>query len=233
MAGRGARLAGFGAPKPLIEISGRPMVAWALDGVARVPRAKTVFVALEEHEAQYGVTATLRSIAPDCEVVLLPDVTEGQLCTVLAARRYLDTDDDVLIASSDTLVVSNLQQALEVRSPDLAGLISVIDAPGDRWSFARTDGTDRVVEVAEKVRISNHASTGLYWFANGRDLLRRGDALVAANERTRGEFYVMPLYAKYLEAGLPVAICKATAMWDMGTPDALERFRDAREAGVL
>ena len=97
--------------------------------------------------------------------------------------------------------------------------------PGDRWSFARTDESGRVVEVTEKVRISEHASTGIYYFANGHQLVAIADEMIAHNERTRGEFYVMPVYQKYFERGWRVEISEASAMWDMGTPEALETFR--------
>ena len=48
----------------------------------------------------------------------------------------------------------------------LAGWIPCFPAPGDGWSFARLDDAGRVVELREKVRISDHATVGLYWFAS-------------------------------------------------------------------
>ncbi len=227
MAGHGSRFAnrGFTTPKPLIPVAGQPMVRWALKSVEDIPYSGIVFVILAEHDQRYGLSAALRAeFDPACEVITLPGVTEGQLCTVLAARDLIDANEDILIISSDTYIVSRLGQDIASRPADCAGIISVADMPGDRWSFARTDASGRVVEVAEKVRISDHASTGLYYFSNGHEFVEIGDAMIRAQEKTRGEFYVIPVYQKLIGRGRSVYISQAGQMWDMGTPEALAAF---------
>lgn len=226
MAGRGSRFANRGVttPKPLIEVAGRPMVAWAYQSLDSVARSQTIFIALAEHEAHFGVIAILRSLEPHAEVILLDDVTEGQLCTVLAARNLINSEEDVLVASSDTYIVSNVGRAINERSPNCHGIISVADMPGEHWSFARTDETGRVVEVAEKVRISDHASTGLYYFSSGRELVAVADEMIRNGEKTRGEYFIIPVYQKYIQRDWNVEIAVAEAMWDMGTPEALSQF---------
>ena len=227
MAGRGFRFAdrGVETPKPLISVAGRPMIAWALQSLAGLSYRQIIFMALAEHEACHRVSILLHSLTGlSAQVILLDGVTEGQLCTVLAAREFISGDEDLLIASSDTYVVSNLAQDIARRPADCRGIISVADVPGDRWSFARTDEGGRVVEVTEKVRISNHASTGLYYFANGREFVAVAEEMIRNGEKTRGEYYVIPVYQKYIQRGWRVGISVASEMWDMGTPEALSRF---------
>jgi NDP-sugar pyrophosphorylase family protein len=227
MAGRGSRFAGHEAelPKPLLPVAGRPMFAWALDGIRDLEHSRIVFVGLQEHERRHGLSAILREHAgPQAELVLLPEVTQGQLCSVLAAESLIDVDESVLIAPSDTYVVSALDRDIPACRPDCRGLLCVADLPGSRWSFARCDDTGRVVEVAEKTRISPHASTGHYFFSSGRELVRIGRDIVARDERTQGEFYVILVYRHMIGRGMRVELSQASAMWDMGTPEALERF---------
>lgn len=229
MAGRGARFAdrGVETPKPLIEVRGRPMVAWALESLGElIPTAtKIVFVVLREHDEHYNVSDLLRSlVGANCEVVVIDDVTEGQLCTVLAGVSGINTNEDVLVASCDTYVVSNLADDIKRKPADCHGIISVADMPGERWSFARTDETGRVVEVAEKVRISDHASTGLYYFSRASELIETGERMIAREERTRGEYYVIPVYQKYIERDWRVDVSVVSEMWDMGTPEAMQTF---------
>lgn len=236
MAGRGSRFAdrGVKTPKPLIPVLGRPMVAWALQSLVGIPYTQIIFVALAEHETSHGVTTLLRNlVGRQVDVILLDAVTEGQLCTVMAARESIDTDEDLLIASSDTYVVSNLAQDIAERQPDSRGIISVTDMPGDHWSFARTGETGRVVEVAEKVRISDHASTGLYYFSNGKEFVAIAEEMIRNGEKTRGEYYVISVYQKYIQRGWRVDVSRASEMWDMGTPEALERFESRRVSSLM
>jgi len=228
MAGRGARFAtsGVDTPKPLIPVAGRPVVAWALESLGELlPDARIVFVVLKEHETNYAISGLLRSAAgPSAQVVVIDEVTEGQLCTVLAAADYINGDEDLLVASCDTYVVSTLAQDIRDRQADCHGIISVADMPGNRWSFARTDETGRVVEVAEKERISDHASTGLYYFSHAQEFITVAEEIIRNREKTRGEYYVIPVYQKYIQRGWRVDVSVAEQMWDMGTPEALSAF---------
>lgn len=225
MAGRGSRFANHGitTPKPLIEVANQPMVAWALKSIQGINYSKLIFVILDEHEIKYRISIWLEETF-GAHVIRIPKVTEGQLCTVLSARHFIDNDEDILIISSDTYVVSHLARHIAQRSEDCAGIISVANIPGDRWSFARVDEIGNVIEVAEKVRISDYASTGIYYFANGRQFVRMADQTIANCETVRGEYYIIPLYQKYIENGLKVEISQAEKMWDMGTPEALAAF---------
>ena len=229
MAGRGSRFTrgGQNEPKPLIPVAGQPMLAWALKSLAGVPYSRIVFVVLQEHEDEFGIGGVVQSLAgPYAQIVLLDDVTEGQLCTVMAARHHIDSDEDLLIASCDTYVISNLARDIACRSTECRGIISTVQAPGDQWSFALTDGHGRVVDVAEKVRISDNASTGIYYFNNGREFVRIADEMIRNGEKSRGEYYVIPAYQKYIQRGWRVDISAATAMWDLGTPEAVTSFEE-------
>lgn len=199
------------------------MIYWALKSLEGVQFSRMVFVLLREHEAQFQVRSMLTSMVQQpVSFVLLDEVTDGQLCTVLAAKEFMKEDEDVLVAASDTWVQSRLGD--DVLQPHIDGLISVAQLPGEQWSFARTDDTGHVVEVAEKVRISDQASTGLYYFRRAGDLIRFGEEMIARKEKTRGEYYVIPVYQKMIEAGLHIGISNASAMWDMGTPEAKKLF---------
>jgi len=227
MAGRGSRFegSGFTMPKPLIPVLGKPMFLWALESLKNVSFSELIIIALKEHEEQYHLSKIIYNyLGGDASLVLLDKVTEGQLCTVLAAKKYFDSEEDLLIISSDTIVESELGSSIQNKSKDCKGIISVANMAGDRWSFARIDTLGRVDKVAEKTRISNHASTGLYYFSNGNTFIKVAEEMIANNEKTKGEYYIIPVYQKYIEKGWQVTISEASDMWDLGTPDSLQEF---------
>jgi len=48
--------------------------------------------------------------------------------------------------------------------------------------------------------------------------------MIADDDRTRGEFYVAPLYNRLIKAGADVRLDPASEVWVLGTPAELEQF---------
>jgi UDP-N-acetylglucosamine diphosphorylase / glucose-1-phosphate thymidylyltransferase / UDP-N-acetylgalactosamine diphosphorylase / glucosamine-1-phosphate N-acetyltransferase / galactosamine-1-phosphate N-acetyltransferase len=227
MAGRGQRFKneGITIPKPLIPVAGKPMVLHALDSLKGLQIDQLIVICLKETEDIWQVEKLIRSsITVPSHFIFIDNVTEGQLCTVLLAEEFLMSDEDVLVMAADSYIVGPLMNDIIAKRSVCDGIISVAMLPGDHWSFAKTNTLGKVIEVAEKERISDYASTGLYYFSRAKDLLDYGTQMVKNNERTRGEFYVIPVYQKMIKEGKVILTSLANEMWDMGTPKAKADF---------
>lgn len=227
MAGRGSRFAQIGVttPKPLIPVRGKPMYAWAVDGLPLERVRQLIFVCLREHLENLELAADITRRYGRFQPVILSlnHVTEGQACTVLVARELINGDEPLAIYNADTYCPTTLGQALDRLGP-VDGLLDVFHAAGEKWSFARVDDAGRVLETAEKHRISPWATTGLYYFGRGADFVRHAEAMIRANQRTDGEFYVAPVYNRMIAAGADVRINPVDDVWVLGTPEDLARF---------
>ncbi len=228
MAGRGSRFADVGhrVPKPMIEVKGKPMYAWAMDSLPLALARSVVFICLKEHLEGFGLEEDIRKRYAALNPVILPltKVTQGQACTVLEAREQIDRDEPLIIYNADTWCRTSMAKTLPTLPKSVAGVLGVFEAPGDKWSFARTDAQGRVVEVAEKKRISNLASTGLYHFTSGAEFVAEADAMITANERVNNEFYVAPVYNRMIAKGRDVRVDVAEEVWVLGTPEDLAHF---------
>lgn len=228
MAGRGSRFAqiGISTPKPLINVRGKPMYAWATDGLPLDQANRLIFICLREHLQDLALEADIREryAAHRPTIIALEEVTQGQLCTVLTAREHIDRDEPLLIFNADTYCPTTISQSLAGWGSGIDGVLDVFRAAGDKWSFARLDGSDRVLETAEKRRISDWASTGLYYFGSGRQFVHHAEIAVAENERSGGEFYVAPLYNRLIAAGADIRANKIDTVWVLGTPEDLAHF---------
>jgi len=228
MAGRGSRFAqlGIATPKPLIPVRGKPMYAWATEGLPLSLARRLIFICLAEHlverELEYDIKSRYAQYDP--AIIALDHVTEGQASTVLTARDFVDSDEPLLIFNADTYCPTNLGQALEVMGPTVDGVLDVFRAEGDKWSFARVDAQNKVLETAEKRRISPWATTGLYYFRRGRDFVKHAGEMIAANERSNNEFYVAPVYNRLIAAGADIRANPVERVWVLGTPEDLENF---------
>src|SRR5260221_6166619 len=115
MAGRGSRFAqaGFMTPKPLIPVGGRPMIEWVIENIRPQRPHHFVFLCLAEHlEKLPEVPKALSRLCPGCDIIPVPGVTEGAACTVLLARRYIDSQEPLMIANSDQIVDLDINEYL-------------------------------------------------------------------------------------------------------------------------
>ena len=238
MAGLGSRFtkAGYDCPKYEIEALGLPLFDWSMLSVEAFREAGWRF--------QFAVRAGLEAEAyirsragvlgiKEFEVLELDGVTDGQATTALYLAEAAPADAPFAIYNIDTFVAPH---AMRPPSPDdCAGWIPCFPAPGEGWSFARTDAGGKVVELREKKRISDHATVGLYWFDSAAryiDAYRRYYS-VAGNEE-KGERYVTPLYNHLIDEGATVHIAELAldSVGMLGTPDQVEAFVAAPPEGA-
>ena len=157
MAGRGSRFvsAGYKVPKPLIELGGRPMIAWVVENLRPEQDHHFIFICLKEHLKEYPQTVeTLRGICPGCDIVEVDGVTEGAACTVLLAKDLINNEVPLMIANSDQYVDYDIDIYLEGMGGG-DGLIMSFWADDPKWSYCRLSEDGLVAEVVEKEVISN------------------------------------------------------------------------------
>ncbi|MCU0956689.1 MAG: glycosyltransferase family 2 protein [Hydrogenophaga sp.] len=229
MAGRGQRFAdaGYDLPKPLIPIHGHPMIEVVIENLRPSIPHRFIFLVLREHAQTYGIDDKLRQWAPGCEIVFVDQVTQGAACTVLLARDLIDNDDPLMIANCDQYIDTDIDAYLAAMG-EADGLIMTMWADDPKWSFVGRDATGRVVEVVEKKVVSNEATVGIYNFRRGSDFVRAVDAMVAADLRVNGEFYVAPAYDQLIAKGAQIECFDigrlGAGMHGIGVPADLTAF---------
>jgi NDP-sugar pyrophosphorylase family protein len=231
MAGRGQRFAdaGYDLPKPLIPVHGVPMIKLVIANLTPDCPHRFHFLIQRAHDADYGLAARLAEWAPGCTVTMIDGVTEGAACTVLLARARIDNDDALMIANCDQYIDADINRYLASLG-DADGLIMTMTADHPKWSFVRRDAAGRVVQVVEKQVVSDEATVGIYNFRRGRDFVAAADAMIAADKRVNGEFYVAPAYDMMIDAGARIECfgigTDGAGMHGIGTPQDLDLFVD-------
>lgn len=230
MAGKGSRFseAGYAFPKPLIEINGKTMIEVVVNNLKPSLPHRFIFICLREHYEKYDLHNVLKNATNDqFEVVLVGGVTQGAACTVMLAAQYINNDSELLIANSDQYVESSIDSFVgNARDKNADGLIMTFESSHPKWSYARTANNGEVLEVAEKVVISSHATVGIYYFKAGRDFMVAAEAMIHKNIRHNNEFYVCPVYNELLLAGKKILIeeIEESDMHGLGTPEDLNAF---------
>jgi dTDP-glucose pyrophosphorylase len=226
MAGRGSRFreAGVTKPKHEITVKGEPMFKWAMRSLKAFFDEEFIFITQSNHNA----TPFLESACDHLGIErykehALNEYTNGQARTALTANKYLDPDDSVVVYNIDTYIEER-ELTPDAISGD--GFIPVFTAPGERWSFVRTDNTDHIVEVSEKRKISDLATVGFYYFNRWSHFVKTYEHSAQQVEIEYGETYVAPLYNYLIDQGrtiLPYELDR-DAVHVLGTPGDLRQF---------
>ena len=106
MAGEGSRFLneGYVFPKPLINVNGKPMIQTVVENLSF--DCEYIFLIRKSHLENYkGLVDTLEQITNGkYKYVIVDKLTEGAACTALLAKKYIDNDEDLLIANSDQYI---------------------------------------------------------------------------------------------------------------------------------
>jgi NDP-sugar pyrophosphorylase family protein len=230
MAGFGRRFldAGYRLPKYQIEAHGRSLFEWSMSSLASFIRAGTdfVFVVRREDQASSFISDSAGRVGIEKFAIIQLDApTDGQATTaLLAAPAIPDLSAPLLIYNIDTFVDP---KSLPANEPRGDGWIPCFPADGDHWSFARTGADGRALELREKIRISPHATIGLYWFSSFKLYESSYSSFYeAAGTVEMNERYVAPLYNHLIMSGNPVYVHQVpkSDVYPLGVPADVERF---------
>lgn len=229
MAGYGSRFEseGYKMPKPLIDVKGKPMIQVVVDnlGFEHTSNVQFIFIVRQEHIQLHHIDYILRLISPTCIIISTDKVVEGSACSILLAKEYIDNDRHLFIANSDQFVEWNVNEFMySMIENSVDGGIATFEADSLKWSYAKIGENGYVNEVAEKNRISNHATVGFYYWKRGSDFVTYANKMISKNKRVNNEFYTCPVYNEAIEEGLKIKIFDIKRMWGLGVPDDLRYF---------
>lgn len=231
MAGRGSRFydAGYKVPKYEIMAHGRSLFEWSMLSLENflTSDARCIFVCLKDNHSSDFVLRQTKSLGlTDVRIIELKAITDGQATSAYLSRELWNPDWPLLIYNIDTYVKPQALKPDEIR-PGSDGWVPCFQVPGEHWSFVKLGDDGWAVDLAEKQRISNHASIGLYWFKRAGRYIELYDKFFSDPQNlVAGEKYIAPLYRQLLAEGGYVSL-KDLSVSDvhvLGTPSELNQF---------
>jgi len=224
MAGAGSRFeeAGYNLPKPLIDVKGKRMIEWVIDSLCSVKlNINFIFIAQEEH-LNLGLREYLKDKG---SIITVNSITEGAASTVLLAKDLINNNEELVIANCDQYLTWSFYDYI-THSRLSEGSLVTFNSTNPHHSYVKLK-KQQVIEVAEKIVISDRASAGIYYFKKGSDFIKGAQDMIDKNIRTNNEFYICPVYNELIPA-------KQISIYDinvfnkhmLGTPEELNIFLD-------
>lgn len=212
MSGLGTRFSkhGYLLPKPLIPVSGLPMIVRVIRSLPKSD--KWIFLVREEHITMYAIDALIKKEVPGA-IIVVDKNPHGQATTCMLALPYLEPDEPMFIAACDNSFLYNEQKYEELqRDPSIDAIVwtftkhpSLSEKPESwGWIHLEEDGAT-IKDMSVKVPISgtpfnDHAVVATFYFRRSADFSQACELMIAEEYRINGEFYVdsLPIFYKKL-----------------------------------
>ncbi|EIY6495412.1 glycosyltransferase family 2 protein [Campylobacter lari] len=232
MAGLSSRFlkAGYTKPKYMLQIKGYSVFYNAVIGF------KNYFDSCKFLFIYRDVCDTYKFLKTECDklkiksydMIKLENITMGQAHTVMLGleKAKIHDEENMLIFNIDTFRYNYVLPNFDYHTLD--GYLEVFKADGDQWSFIEAGENNKVLKTAEKKRISNLCSSGLYYFKRVKDfkdifyMIRKNNILV------KNEFYIAPMYNYLIQKGKVIKYNEIdlSDIKFCGTPKEYERLKN-------
>ena len=229
MAGEGKRFrnGGYMIPKHMIEVKGKSMFEWAMLTLKDFYDEHFVFITLAKNKDGEFIKLKCDLLGiKKRNIVPIDKVTSGQAETVLKSKNVLSNlEEPILIYNIDTYVEPD-QIRKDIIKGD--GWIPSFKAEGLHWSFVKFDETLKVQEVTERIRISNYASIGMYYFKSF-NLFEEAFTKYYNKETPLPEKYIAPIYTFLINHNRDVftTLLDSAKVHVLGTPEEVELFKES------
>ena len=236
LAGRGSRFMklGYKDPKPLIEVSGKPMIIQAANSL---PNSQNqTFVTLKEHLKKYPLEKTIKSEFIKAKITSIDEVTKGQAITCSMGLQDVDINSPLLIAATDNgMIYDNNKYQKLIESNNVDAIIftfrhhvSSKNNP-QMYGWVKTDNKYNAEKVSVKVPISNnpyedHAIVGTFWFKKVQYYNQGLQNLLKKKITINNEYYIDSLMDELIKLGFNVKVFEVNDYICWGTPDDYKTF---------
>ena len=242
MAGEGKRFVkeGYKKVKPIIDISGKPMVNQAID---YLPHFKNnIFIVRKDMKDVNLIIDKLRHQRPNCIIKNLANITTGQASTVYEGIKELENNhlkgnsiEPITISACDNGVLfdeNKFFSTLEKENNDIVvwgckDFFNAIRNP-QMYGWLDIDENNFVRKVSVKTPIDNDLSKpiiiGTFTFKNFYILKFLLEELFKTKEKVNGEFYLDSCIDIAIKNGLNCKYFEIDKYLCWGTPNDLKTF---------
>lgn len=191
MAGLSSRFfkAGYKEPKYKLKAHDKTLFEWSVKTFERYYQTeKFLFICRDVYETPVFVENELKKIGiKDYEIITLTAETRGQAETVFLSLDKVANNEPFVIFNIDTYEKNF--SFFEERND---AYLEVFKGDGEHWSFALPqENSSLVLKTAEKVRISDLCSNGVYGFKNKEVFINAYIEMIRDNI---GELYIAPMF---------------------------------------
>ena len=182
-------------PKPLIEIHDKTMIEHVVENFNTIKEEKQfIFIVNAEDCKKYHLDNVLNLLTDNnCKIITIENETKGAACSAMLGIEHINNDNPLIIANADQIFEEDLENIVS-SFKDVDGGVVSFHSIHPRWSYARIDKENYIVETAEKRPLSKHAIAGFFYFKHGKDFIDSSMNMIKKDASVNGLYYISPTF---------------------------------------
>jgi capsule biosynthesis phosphatase len=175
-------------PKALIKVLGKPILFYLLDNL-NLTNVEFVYIPYNKEYEHFRFEDLLKKKYTNItfKFLKLPRNTEGACETINIALKELNIEDQsILSLDCDNFYTTDIIKLWD----GMNSLLTFNDLNTiPIYSYIKVND-NKIIDIKEKQKISNHACTGAYGFSSYKLLLKYSDKIIKSDIRQNNEYYI-------------------------------------------
>jgi capsule biosynthesis phosphatase len=220
---------GFKDPKPLIRVQGKEIISWVLSSL-NLSNEDRVYILYNSVLQEYNFENRILAKHNNVNFFKLPRSTKGPVETITLFCKFMQKEqinDSVFILDGDTFYSKNIISQLKNKKNSCI-LYFHTNEPKPIYSYIKINKKRKIVDIAEKVKISKNANIG--YFFSSFDILKKF-SLKTIKLKSR-KAYVSDIYRVMLNNNIEIDSLRISNknLNILGTPDQIKFFSENYKA---
>ncbi len=155
---------GYKDPKPLVKVLGKEIIFWVLDHL-KINQRDKVYIVYNKELDSFDFTDYFGKY-PYLNFLKLNRKTKGPVETIYEITKILEKNngnEGILIIDGDTFYKKNIIKTIRKEYHHVFYHVTKIKEP--IFSYIKIKNK-KILDIAEKIKISKNANTGAYYFNN-------------------------------------------------------------------
>lgn len=191
---------GYGLPKALINIFGKPILYYLIDNL-KLGKIDFIYIAYNKEYTPYRFENKIQNDFPKIKFKFLElkEQTKGAAETINIALKKISTLNDcpILCLDSDNFYTCDI---IKLWGGDNKVITIVDEESAPIYSYIKLEGKN-VVDIVEKDKISDYACTGAYGFESFKELLEYTQYVLDNQIMQKNEYYTSTVIREMIKLG--------------------------------
>lgn len=198
-------------PLYLTEINEKLIIEKQIEYCYGLKPRKFLFCVKDEDIKNFQVNSVIKQLVPDSEIIIINDKTMGAVCTALLSIEYINNEEELILLAVDDFIEVSSENILHFfrKNKSDAGVVS-FNSVHPRYSFAKLDDNNSVIEVSEKKPISKNALVSFYYYKKGSDFVECAKNVIRKDNLINGSFYLSQTLNEMILRQKKVSLYKIT-----------------------